>query len=307
MSPAAAVKASDVYAFEASHRIYYNTKKPVPIKEVILALQGLEGVLKSLPKVMTGLTGVDIEGVEFLVERVEAGSLIEDIIVKFLFKDQAGLDAFIEKMGSNKMVKGGLITAALAGIVGYGLHAAMSGKPAPNITANNNVIINIGAGEVNMTPEQFAAIVKAAVVDKKGTAESALKFIGPARMDRGSTVELVNPGDGKSSSAPIHFSAEAIAEAPAKIELGANERFEEFTKVPLTIRATNLDSKKSGWAGKLDMFNEHRLPIELDPSIDEDDIFGKTTVVVDAALIFREKGRSRQLMPARIYVRHVYK
>lgn len=296
----------EVFVFESTHRVYYNTKNPVPIKDVIIALQGLEGVLKSLPKVMTGLTGVEIDGVEFLVQSIESGSLIEDIAIKFFFKDRAGLDAFVEKMGANKMVKGGVIAAALAGLVGYGLHAAMSGKPSPNITANNNVIINIGAGEVNMTPEQFTAVVKAAVGDKKGVAESALKFINPARKDPGSTVVFDEPGSEDKTAQKIEFSASAISEAPARIELDANERLEEYKGATLTIRATNLDSKKTGWAGKLG-HREERLPIELDPSVSESEIFGRATVIVDAALVFKEKGRSRELKPARIYIRKVHK
>lgn len=300
------VSVSDVFVYETTHRVYYNTTKPVPIKDVVLALQGLEGVLKSLPKVMTGLTGVKIQSCEFLVQSIESGSLIEDIAVRFFFKDRAGLDAFVDKMGSNKMVKGSVIAVGIAGIVGYGLHAAMSGKPSPNITANNNVIINIGAGEVNMTPEQFTAVVKAAVGDKKSVAESALKFIDPARRDPGSTVSIDGAAGVDGAKSKVEFSAAAIAEAPARIDLDVNERLEEFTSTTLTIRATNLDSKKLGWAGKLGP-REERLPIELDPSVSEADIFGRTTVVVDAALVFKEKGKSRELKPARIYVRKVYK
>jgi hypothetical protein len=48
------------------------------------------------------------------------------------------------------------------------------------------------------------------------------------------------------------------------------------------------------------------LPIELDPSVFEADIFGKTEVDVAAALIYKEKVKSRELKPSRIYVRRVF-
>lgn len=300
------IEQDGVFVFRTSHRIVYNTKQPVPIKEVILALQGLDGLLRAVPKLVEGFTGVEIERGEFHIQSLESGSLIEDIAVAFFFKDKAGLDAFVTKMGANKAVKATVITAIIAALVAYGLHLATAKNPAPNITATNNVIINIGAGEVGMTPEAFTAVVKSAVGDKKGVAENALKFIGPARADPGSSVTLDSAVQGQQASVPIEISSAAIAEAPKRIELASNERVEEYKSAKLYIRATNLDSKKIGWAGKL-ANRDDRLPIELDPAVSEADIFGRTEVVVDAALVFKEKGKSRELSPARIYVRKVIK
>lgn len=300
------IEQKGIFVFRTSHRIFYNTKQPVPIKEVIIALQGLDGLLRAVPQLVESLVEVKIERGEFHIQSLESGSLIEDIAVAFFFKDKAGLEAFVAKMGGNKAVKATVITAIIAAVLAYGLHLATAKSPAPNITATNNVIINIGAGELGMTPEAFSAIVRTAVGDKKGIAESALKFIGPARADPGSSVTLDNAVEGQRMSTPIEISAVAIAEAPKRIELAPNERIEEYRSARLLIRAANLDSKKSGWAGKLANRDE-RLPIELDPAVSEADIFGRTEIVVDAALVFKEKGKSRELSPARIYVRTVIK
>lgn len=284
------------FVFQASHRVYYDTKKPVPIKEVIIALQGLDGLLRPLPLLMSNLTGIDIDGGEVLIHSIESGSLIEDVIIRFFFKDKASLDAFIDKLSENKKVKAIVITAAVASLAGYGLHMATSNQPTPSITATNSVIIQNGAGSLNISNEAFSAALKNAVTDKKAAAESALKFISPARSDPGSSVQF----DGQ-----ISIPSSAVMEAPRKLVLDANERVEEFEKTILTIRATNLDSKKNGWAGRLGN-REDRLPIELDPSVSEADIFGRTEVDVAAALIYKEKGKSRELKPSRIYVRRVF-
>lgn len=292
------------HVFETSHRIVYNTRKPVPIKDVVTALQGLSGVLASVPGVVSGLTGVPIDGSEFLIQKLESGSLIEEVVIRFLFKDKAGLDAFIDKIGDNKVIKTAVVSIALTALAAYGLTQATSSKPASAITANNNVIINIGAGEVNMSPEQFAAVVRAAVGDKKALAESSLKFVKPAKSDPESSVTVSDLVARDVQAQPLQLTAAAIAEAPTRIDLEPNERIEEFRGAKLVIRATNLDSKTSGWAGKLD-HREERLPIELDPSVSESEIFGRQSVLVDGALIFKEKRRSRELRPARIYVRRV--
>lgn len=289
------------YVWEATHRIYYDTKQPVPIKEMIIALQGLEGVLKVLPKAVTALTGIEIADAQFLVQSIESGSLLEDFVVKFFFENKENFDAFAEKMGKNKVVKGAAIAAVVAGVIGYGVAKVTSPGAAPNITATNSIIIQGGAGALSITPEAFEAAMRAAVTDKKAVAESALKLMAPARAQPGSSVSISEVGR---PGVDFTFPAEAVAEVPARIELEANERMEEYKNTRLTIRATNLDSKKSGWAGKLAL-REERLTIELDPAVSEADIFGRQEVMVDAALVFKEKGRSRELKPARIYVRRV--
>lgn len=306
MAKKTAANSDDLYVYETTHRIFYNTSKPVPIGEMIIALQGLEGVLKLVPKAFEGLTGIDIKGSEFLVQTIESGSLLEDVVIKFFFKDRQSLDAFVEKMGENKVVKTTVITAILAGIVGYGLAQAMGSKAAPSITATNSVIIQNGAGTLNMSPETFQAALRASISDKKGAAESALKLIGPARAQPGSSIFMGSDIQSSTREAGVEISSAAIAEAPARIELEPNERLEEYANAKLAIRATNLDSKRVGWAGKLGT-REDRLPIELDPSVLESDMFGRQEVQVDAALVFKEKGRSRELKPARIYVRKVHR
>lgn len=128
---------AELFVFQLSQRIVYNTKKPVPIKEVIIALQGLEGLLKPVPKVFSTLTGVEIERSEFLIESLETGSLIEDIVVQFFFKDRARLDEFIAKLGDRKGMKAGVLIAVVAGLAGYGLHWAAGQRATPTIQATN--------------------------------------------------------------------------------------------------------------------------------------------------------------------------
>lgn len=291
--------AGGLYVYTLKHRIVYNTERPVPIKDVIIALQGLEGVLKPVPTIFSALTGVEVDSSEFLIQSLETGSLIEDVVIKFFFKNKENFDAFIEKSGENKMIKGAVLTAILAGVTGYGLYLAAGKNPAPAISATNSVIIQNGAGVLNITPEAFEAALEAvASKNKKELAESALKITTPVRADSKSSIAF---GSGDSRQ---EISYAAVIEAPSKLALEANERIEEYTNTTLVIRATNLDSKKNGWAGKLAQRDE-RLPIELDPAVAESEIFGRQEVLVDAALVFKEKGHSRELKPARIYVRRV--
>lgn len=301
---AAADDGAPQYVYESTQRLIYNTRKPVPIRDVIIALQGLEGLLRPVPLVLSTLTGVEIEGSEFLIHSLETGSLIEDIVVRFFFKDRAKLDAFIDRLAEKKGMKTVAIAAIVSGLVGYGLHVASGNKPAPTITATNSVIFQNGAGVLNVSPEAFQGAIAAAVAgDKKRVAESALKLAAPVRADPQSSVSFGVPQAVAAPALSIPWAA--VTEAPARIELEPNERVEEYKNTELIVRATDLDNRTRGWAGRLGT-REERLPIELDPSVAEAELFGRTSVRVDAALVFREKGRSRELKPARIYVRKVH-
>lgn len=296
------IEKDGVFAYETTHRIFYNTKSPVPIKDVITSLQGLERLLLTLPTVVSGITGIEIEHSEFTLQSIESGSLTEDILIAFFFKDKAKLDSFIQKAGENKMVKGTVVAVALAGIVGYGMHWAASGKPSPNITANNNVIINIGAGELQLSPDALKSIVASAVnaAGKKEVAQNAIKFLAPARNDPESSV-VINPD----ADVSYEFKAAAIAEAPSKYDAPVNERFEELIKAEVLIRATDLDSKKTGWAGKIED-KTNRVRIELDPTVSEAEMFGKSKVTADATLFFAPRGKGEKLTPVKIFIRKIY-
>jgi hypothetical protein len=298
----------ELFTLEVTDWVVYNTSKSVPIREAIIALQGLEGLLKPVPAVLSALTGVEIDGAEFVIQSLESGSLIEHIAVKFFFKSQAELDAVLEKLGDKKGMKALVIASVVGGLAGYGLHAATAGtKTAPAaIQATNSVIIQNGAGVLNVTPEAFQAAIAGTVAGaKKKVAESSLKFTAPVRADCGSVVAFGVHDSAQANGSMLAIPYAAVAEAPPRIELEANSRIERYTRVPLAIRAADLDNKKRGWAGRLGV-REERLPIELDPEVSEAEMFGRETVRVDADLIFQERGKSHELRPTRIYVRKVY-
>lgn len=297
-------KEGDFWVYETKHRFYYKTHNPVPVKDVIIALQGLEGILGNLPKALQTLTGINVDGSQFLVQSIESGSLTEDIIVKFFFKDKENFDKCISRLGENKMLKGCAIGLIIAALAGYGLHWATSttSNPGTNITATNSIIIQNGAGVLNIEPETFKKAIETALPNKKQAALDAIKFILPAQDEKGASISI-SSADLKDK---IEFNSDTLIEVPKKLELEANERVEFYENVKLQIRATNLDSKSTGWAGKI-ASRDDRLPIILSPEIDSSEIFGREFVYVDANLVFQEKGKSRELKASKIHVLKIIK
>lgn len=290
------------YVYTASHTVYYNTENPVPIAEVIAALQALEGLMKDVPRVIEGITKTDIVRSEIYIEKVESGSLIETVLVKLFFKSDDDLNKFLDKIRENGVVRNTIVGVAIGAVAVYGAVLAtnaMKGQ-SPNITANNNTIINIGAGEVKMTPEAFQAIVESAVRDKKGAAENAVKFLAPAKKDPNSSVVIQGE-----DLPPIEITPAAIAESPKAVDYPKNQKIEDIHQVQIELRAMDRDSKKSGWAGKITNMTP-RVRIELDPVVNEAEMFGKEKVTADVTLISSVVRGKNEYVPTKIFIRKLY-
>lgn len=294
------------FVFESSHQIYFNTKEPIPVGEIAKSLLAIERLILSSTAAMEGVTAVEIDKISVFVSKIEAGSLYEDIVVKFFFKDQAGLDAFIEKV-RNKVREPGMprnivIGAVIAAVVGAGAYYASSlskGSGQTTITANNNVIINIGAGEVGMTPEAFKAVVDTAIKDKKALAENTVQFFKPARIDRGSSITF-------DDSDSLKFSPDVIQATPATLKLEKAEHSKDYSDVDLEIRATDLDSQKRGWAGVITGLVDRRIPLKLAENVKTSDL-NHFRVRADVTIFYKRqsRGSGSELVPDYVLVRNV--
>lgn len=297
---------SPQFVYTAEHEFYYSTKEPVPIADVIEALQGIERMLRSLPRAIERATEISVSGSHIYIERIESGSLREKILIKLFFNSEADLDAFLDKirttLNGKPMLKGSLITVLIAGFIGTGLLLASKAlqAPTPSITANNNVIINIGAGEIGMSPEGFRSLIESSIADKKEFAKAAAKFVKPARGDLDASIVL----DGMTD---IAITPSAIAEMPEVVHIEPISDAVEYEKVTLAIRAGDMDQVSSGWAGAIKGETE-RLPIELDPALSPAQLFGRTSkeVIADVALIRKQDGRSGKMVPKSIFVRRIH-
>jgi len=298
----------DQFVFETTHRIYFSTAHAVPIGEIAKSLIALEKIVTSSEGAFEGITAVDIDKIEVLISRLESGSVLQDIAIKFFFKDQAGLDAFVAKVRSKTLENGVagkslVVGAVLASVIGAGAYfaASRSNSGQTTITANNNVIINIGAGEVGMTPEAFKAIVETAVKDKKALAENTVNFFRPARADRDASITF----DDNDS---VRFSPEVISATPLAVKVEKPDHFKDYSDVDLQIRATDLDHHKSGWAGVIPGMIDRRIPLKLAPNLKLTDL-NRSEVRADVTVFYKRKSRGSgsELLPDYILVRNVIK
>lgn len=303
-----------VFSYDLKYKVTYHTKQPLPISEVIKALQALDILMKDVPKLTGALLDVPVVGGNFYVESIESGSLIEELVVKLLFKDQAGLDAFIKKITDDPMLNDFTIGIVVALLVAYGAKKAYDlfkkDAPAPvqhqdsSIHITNSNIIQIGADTFAKSPEQIRDLVEEAVSNKKKLVEGAMQFLSPAKTEKDArvTIDGLNRLDPDGKPSEITFPSAAVQEVPESVDWGRDEHNIEFDSVLLSLRAHDLDSEKKGWAGTLDGV-DGRLRIELDPYVDRRSLFHKSQVRVRGTLTKRTKGN--KLEPHSFFVREV--
>lgn len=276
---------------EIRHQIKYTTKQPVPIPEMVEALLGLEQIIKRSPAVLEELfPETHICDVRVFVESLESGSLTEDILVKFLFGSQEEFDAFIEKarkrcrmdiIKENKALFSAIIIALILGGVIYAVKkSGAEAQKIVQIEANNNTIINLGAGMVELSPQEFRAIIETVVKADTKLAKDAIHIIKPAKNED-ATVEF----DGNKETM---ITSNTVASTPSYLyqEDEAAEHFEDLNDVSLEIRAMDLDRKRQGWAAVVPSVSDERARLQIDAVIDLESLKGMTQLKGDVTLIW---------------------
>ncbi|EAM8424818.1 hypothetical protein SFE98_004312 [Salmonella enterica] len=290
-----------------TENIYYSTKEPVSIKDVITSLQGWEAIVKQSEGVLQELTGANILDISVHVARLEAGSLYEDIVIKLLFGSQEEMDKFLAgahaKLGNGKM-RNALVGAVVIGLVGYGLVLATKAM-APNNTshfeANNNTIINIGAGEANISPDRLQAIIESTVTNKKTLAKSSIKTLAPARADEGSTM-VIGAGGGA-----VTIPAETIKKAPTEVVFTPESYTQDHFDVDVEIRALDLDNPEKGWAAVIPGLIDRRVNMVLGPNVKPSDFAGKFAVRADITITYQLKSSDKKYQPKEVFIKEIIK
>lgn len=294
---------TEVLSLNFKEQFYYSTENPVSVKEIIKSLQGWEAIAKQSLDVFVNLTECEIDGVELEVELLRSGSLYEDLVIKLLFGSQEKLDKFVEKCHAvigEGAVRNTLVFAVVSGMVGYGLYLASSAMSPDKVThfeANNNTIINIGAGAANLTPEGLKSVIETSVRNPKSLAEGAVKVISPARSDENASLTI---GDGQQT---IVIPPETIRQAPTSVSIDPLTQVRDYSDVDIQIRALDLDNPSKGWAAVVPGIIERRVKLVLDPNVSAESLSGRLSFRGDITVISTLK--NNEYKPTEILLREI--
>ncbi|MCP5166660.1 MAG: hypothetical protein H6989_04690, partial [Pseudomonadales bacterium] len=141
---------SDTYSIETRYSVKFTTENPVPISKIVESLVAYEKLLRRTPRfIERAYPGIQIIETQVLVDHIESGSLIEDFVIRYVFKSDENYDNFKESvakiMDDNGALKT-LVAIGMGAIIGYGIFTYVGHNPAKtHVEAYNNTIINIGS------------------------------------------------------------------------------------------------------------------------------------------------------------------
>jgi hypothetical protein len=290
--------------------IYYSNKGQIAIEDVAASLLALKAMLEITPDVLERIApGLHIQKVFVHLSEIKTGSLWEDVVVKFIWGSQDKLSADVAKlregvhmeqiMESKKL----LACIVLALILGGG-YLLLTKNKAPEeqkaiIQANQNTIINIGAEMSGLSAEQFKSIIDGTIARNSQALKDAVKIVRPAKREEGASITM-NEEDSTSINSKAVRAMPSIFPDDDSIEI-----IEDFTKVEIQIRATDLDSTKKSWAAVVPSVNSRRSKMHIDPHIKPGDLIGKTSIFGDVTIVFKHDDAGNK-MPSLIFLREIH-
>lgn len=272
------------FVIDVAYSIKYETKKPVPIPEIISSLESLARLLKRTPAFIEKSFGdIQVVETEVFVAKIESGSLVEDFFVRYVFKDKGNYEAakqVIDKIMSDNTAIRTVVAASMGALLMAGaLSIIPKGGPNTHLEAYNNTIINIGA-TVGLQAGDIQAILDA-TGDKRSLARDAVHALRPARVDRGASITI--PG-----FPAMDIPGAAISEAPEEYEpLPPTERTVSYSNADIVIYASDRDRSESGWAGIAPGIVDKRISMVLDITVDPAKLHGRTNVKADIVVLER--------------------
>lgn len=283
-----------------SPTLVYDIKQLVPAEELATALLAFERIVQRVPRILYAIQRTpQPKRTEVFVESIEEGSLIERFIVKFFFRSEAELDRYIEKWrkalkldkGNNAAILRHVVVAAIAGALMLGVYGAISGcaknaSDVPHVEVKDNVIIQLGASELSLKPEEFIAIVDKAITRRSSLPADAVDVVKPAKTGGGS-IKLNDE---------VLLTSDLVARMPNEAPPTKTEDVVYHEKVDLYIRATDLDNSDKGWAALVPDISDDRIRLELSPAIRAERLYGQRKIVANINAVYSEDAKGTRVL-----------
>ena len=276
--------------------------------ESLLALQSF---IKATPDVLERIIpGLQIQRVDVFVNEIKSGSLLEDLVVKFIWGNQESFDQHVADLRKDLKVDALLANKTLVGavigalVIGGGIYVAnkMTAREEQKQTlqAVQNVFIVNGANLSGVDEQKFRSAIQEVLYKNDHLQKDAVKVVKPAKRDAEATIVFNND--------PVAtIDNKAVRAMPGSaLDEAREEEMDDFTDVEIEIRATDLDSNKRGWGAVVPSVSPRRVRMHLDPEIKIYDLLGKQSIRGDITVIYRRDDKGTRF-PTLVFLRSIRK
>lgn len=290
--------------------MYFDRTTPPTLQEVVDSLQGFDAIVKRFPKILSELTDLPVTSVSVNVNKIEIGSLYDDLIVKLFFGDQNQMDLFIKNIHDRFMNHKSIPYLVFFALLIYGASSVCNSLFAGSdsdvheeneisnvVNSNNNIVVNMISAEVGKDPEAVRAIIERAIPrsDSLKIAKESFKVFS-AFAD--SSAIRFREFDG------YRVPREFVGALPPVSSVEAIEDMKDFEKVEVQIRAADMDSMKTGWGAKIPAVCDRRIRVKVSASVDASKITIGSSVSADVTVVYKSDGED--MVPSYAMIRKIY-
>lgn len=296
-----------VLTLSVDQRIYYSNQNKVPVKSVVKSLLAAEALLTEMkPAIRAIFPDVDIKEINIYVNKIESGSIVNDLFVDMLFGGEDEYKKFRQKLCTYRgkiiaenspeeaLFMKQLIGLVLAGGIASGITWAIASNgetaPQPVSTYNttiNNIVIGESASENSLTGEHIQNII-ATTTDKKKVAKAAIDFTSPAKEDPAATVSI-NDNDNLTLKADLIKSTPTEYTPPTP-----EEKVIPHSNVPFFITASDSRGRRKGWYGLAPGIVDKVMRVVIADDVDPSKLHGNVNINADIAVIQKYNANKKQ-------------
>lgn len=282
---------------------FFDRRTTPSLQEVVDSLQGFDGIAKRFPKILSALLDAPIKSVTVDVNKIEIGSLYDDLVVKFGFGGQEQTDLFMkemhEKFMNHKAVPFILFFALLiaGGIIAYKVISPGDASSSPVINSNNTTIINMISADVGKDADAVREIIERAIPrsDSIKLAKDSYKIF--SAFGDSDSLRFRNFDEYK-------LPKDVVDTLPSSLDFDAVQELQDLENVDVEIRAADLDSVKRGWAAKVPAVSDKRIKVKVAEGVDVTKVQIGSNVKADITVVHKVKGSV--LEPGYCIIRKIY-
>lgn len=282
--------------------LLFDRKSKPSVQEVVDSLQGFDAISKRFPKVLSKLLDVQIKDVDVVVNKIEIGSLYDDLVVKFAFGGQEQMDLFLQEMHrkfmDHKAVAYLVFFALLVsgGMLAYNVLSPDDAPMAPVINSNNTTIINMISADVGKDADAVRSIIERAVPhsDSIKLAKDSYKIFNA--FGDGDSLRFAG-FDGYS------LPSDVVKAFPSNSDFESVNDIRDFENVEVQIRAADMDSVNSGWAAKVPVISDKRVKVKVSDNVDVTRLHIGKSVFADITVVY--KAKNDDLIPSYCVIRKI--
>lgn len=283
---------------ETDFSVRYLTDDPVPIRDIIDSLQGIETILGEtrdfLPAVVDGLV---VQRIELRVREISQESPLRELfLVALIVGFQKDLER--EVVGAAESLTGydippnldTIFTVAVLILIFYGVGAIKDlvvdrVADGPSRKMLDDLISELAA-DTGKQPEQIRKVLDDRYGDRtlwKRIANATSRIFAPSK---------------RQNSAPIEVNArrvprEVVQDVPAQylVDHEADSKpSRPFRDVTLELHAQDKDNAAKGWAAVARGISERRLRLRLMDDVSPTDVWGRDLVRGDITVVYEKVG-----------------